>query len=366
MGRVRAYVESDAERVLVLHQRAFLQGRTPTKSVHKALNSYYSVALFEHPWRGNGVESLVYETDSGDVIAFLGAIARPMLFEDTTIWAAVVSSFMVDPAVRSPIPAVSLLRQCLRGPQDLTIGDGGNNQMKQIWEAMGNAVFPFQSLKWWRAFRPCSFYLRRLTRERSSPWNLLWYLGRVPCALIDFVSARVPGSPTRASKPPNVEGLPLATSDLLQYIRRASQGAKLRPAYDEESLQWLLDYVDAAHHPDGLERIAVVDKNGDVLGWYVLRVRSNRAYEVLQMGGFKKSMDLLLKHLFARAAGEGASIVQGRLEASAMKDLWDNGCMFKRGPWRLAHSPNTKILDALATGDAFISSLENELLSLTL
>jgi hypothetical protein len=362
MGGVRRYGEDDAGRVLELHEKVFRQKGQASRAKHDALKFHYSTALFQYPWRDEEIQSLVYEADDGNVVAFVGAMPRPMFFEDTPIRAAVFWSFMVDPAVRSPTPAVSLLMESLRGPQDLTIGNGANDEMRRIWETIGNVVLPLQSIQWWRAFRPCSFYLGRITRGNTFPRKLVSYFGRVPCTLIDFVAARVPGSPTRATEPPAVSGMPLKTRELIHYIERASHGMKVRPAYDERSLQWVLDYLGSTYRAGGLARTAVVDKDGDVLGWYVFRVTSNRVYDVLQVGSVKGSVDLVLKQLFARAAKDGASLVQGLLDAPTLKVVSDNNCMLKRGPWSLVHSKDPKILDALTSGNGFISRLETSCL----
>jgi len=366
MGQVRNYGLEDTQQVVELHKRVFLADIALGSSASGALTSYYSGALCDNPWRDDDLPSLVYEGEDGKVIGFLGVIPRPMYFRDTAIRAAVYSSFMVDPEMRSPIVAAALLKRSMQGPQDLTLGDGGNDQMAAIWRAMGRPVFPLFSMKWWHPLRPCLFGLNRYSTPERLSGRLISLAGAAPCRLIDTLIARAPNSPTRISKPPNVEGRDLEMLELLECIDRAAQTRELRPTYDERSLQWLLDYVATGNDHERFHRTAVVREDNVMMGWYLHRSRRDRVNEVLQIGGFGRSKDSVLKHVLYRSMEQGALLVQGRLEPNFFEEIWNNSSMCKRAPWFLAHSANPEILCALARGDAFLSTWEHELLSLTL
>ncbi len=366
MGRVRSYDLEDSQQVVDLHKKVFFADTPLPPSASQSLITYYSRALCDNPWNDDDLQSLVYEGDDGRVVGFLGVIARPMYFEHTAIRAAVYSSFMVDPGVRSPIVAAALLKHSMQGPQDLTLGDGGNDGMATIWRAMGRPVFPLFSMKWWHPLRPCHFGLSRLIDSGTRPGMLFSMVASPPCRLVDTLIARAPKSPTRILKPPRGEGRDMEMVELLECIDRAAQAKKLRPAYDERSLQWLLDYVATANGRERFHMTAVVGEDNAILGWYLHRSRRDRINEVLQIGAFGRSMDIVLKHAIHHSMEQGALLVQGRLEPNLFEEIWNNGSMCKRAPWFLAHSRDDEILCALARGDVFLSTWEHELISLTL
>src|SRR5262245_22803332 len=126
MNPVRPFTRSDIPQVAKLFQKVFFEnGRTAPSS--KKLEAYFEEMFFHNPWAEEMVEeeapSLVYETGDRVIIGFIGVIPRRMLLHGRSIRAATSMHFMVDPASRSTLAGVQLLRTFFSGPQELSLTD---------------------------------------------------------------------------------------------------------------------------------------------------------------------------------------------------------------------------------------------------
>ena len=101
--------------------------------------------------------SLVSEEPDGTITGMIGVMARQMLFRDEPITMAVSAELYVDPAYRSSMAGLQLLKTFLDGPQDLSITDIANNKTRKIWERLRGIIAPLYGVIWFRPIQPSRF-----------------------------------------------------------------------------------------------------------------------------------------------------------------------------------------------------------------
>ena len=91
---VRPVVADDIPRIADLFVKVF--GLQPRFS-RQRLQAYFTEILLHHPWRGEGLSSLVYEGTGGRIIGCLGVMPRSMSYLGKPVHVALSHDFMVDP-----------------------------------------------------------------------------------------------------------------------------------------------------------------------------------------------------------------------------------------------------------------------------
>jgi hypothetical protein len=358
MGYVRPFLEEDIPQVADLHRRVFRTGDSLSLELQRSYRSYLTRVFLRHPWRDQaGITSLVYQEDSGSIAGFLGVVPRLMSMNGRTVRAAVSSQFVVDPARRSTLAAIKLLKAFISGPQELSIADEANDASRKLLETLGGTTALIYSLYWFRILQPTQFLLSRVSHPTS---RALSRTLMPVCRFIDAVTVRVPQSPLRRSEP-SLIGDELGAADLLNCLSRLPRSCVLRPEYTERSLEWLLTALARDRGYGALQKVAVRNISGKILGWYLYHVAPTGLGEVLQLGGDESSIDSVLDHLFDHAARHGAFALSGRFEPRFVQQFHDKHSMFHhRGHWILLHSTNPELVQAIQYGKAFLSRLEGE------
>jgi hypothetical protein len=147
---------------------------------------------------------------------------------------------------------------------------------------------------------------------------------------------------------------------MLSYLSAFASDRALKPCYDVATLSRLMATVGAAAHRGHLHKVAVRTSSGRPLGWYVYYLGQSRAAEVLQVGGKDDALRDVLDHLFDHARQRGAVAVTGPMDARLVGALSEKHCVFHRprNTWALIHSHDPRIVEAIHSGDAFLSRLE--------
>ena len=354
-GEVRSMTEGDVPQVVQLYERVF--PRRGSAGPHSA-GDYLREILCRNPWRDDTLPSLVYEDRGGRIAGCLGVMPRRMLLDGRPVRAAISHTFMVEPGSRSSLAALALARTFLSGVQDLSIAEGGGPS-RRILERFGGSTSLLYSLRWTRPLRP-SRYVLSILKRRGLPAAVSWGLAPV-CSAVDALAPLVLGEPVRLPRP-RWAGEGLTTDDLLEGLSRVSADRSLRPAYDRESLEWLLDLLARKKGRGLFQRVAVRDAAGDMMGWYLYYINSGGISEVVQIGAQKAFVDEVLEHLFHHARRRGAVAVSGQLDPAAFRALAAKGSVFHHDgvSWFLVHSKDPAVLAAIHRADAFLTRLEGE------
>jgi hypothetical protein len=352
--RIRELTEEDLPEVVGLFERVYPEQRWPSR---QGCERYFREIFFANPWRDLELPSWVAE-ERGATVGFAGVLPRRMVFGARPLRVAVGSQFMVHPEWRHSLVALQLLKRVLSGAQDMFVTDGGNDEVRRLWLAVGGAIPILQNLDWTRLLRPARYALALL--EKRGGRHPLRFAARAPCALADAVAARL--EPNCFDE--DDDGLAdeaLDAGGMHQYLPVVVNGEyPLRSQHDRDSLAWVFGQA-ARKTRHGRLRARAVLERGRLLGWFIYYARPGAINEVLQLAACEGGFDRVLRRLFSDAWRQGATAVRGRLDPVHLQQLSDRHCWMRReGAWTLLYSRHADLLTAVERGTAGISRLDGE------
>lgn len=354
MDLIRPFQRDDIPRVLELFRTAFLNNGNHAPA---GLESYFDRAIFQNPWYDEELPSFVHANGDGSIDGFVGVQPKRLSLRGRRLRVAVATKLMVSPAA-GPLVAARLLGRVFAGPQDLLLSDISNAAGRRIWEGLGGVTVLLYSLQWQRPVRPARHALSWL-RARGMPAVITGAL-RPLGFLADSLLTRWRSAHVRSvSAGYSVESLPLDV--LATQLADLLRGRALLPEYDERWLRWILALAQRNEPHRVLRRRLVRDGRQDPAGWFLYFLESQGPAEVVQLVARKNAAAAVFQALLADAASAGAAMVSGRLEPGMVTEMSARHCYFREaGLWTLAHTKQAEILDAILTGNAFLSRLEGE------
>ena len=351
MSAVRPLERGDLEGVAVLYERVMRSGgETPPPG----LVPYFERTVVDQPWADPELPSLVYEGAGGQLAGFVAAHVRRIELDGRPARLVCAGQLIAEPAARKRGAGAILLRDLHAGPQELTITDGATPEVAAIWQALGGATSFVRSTAWTRLFRPAQAAGERLMkRERA---RRLTGLTRPLWPMVDAATRRLarPAAPTGLD--PSVD---LGAELLLENAEEMAGESRLRVAYDEPYVRWLIEEL-AAVASRGELATRAVSRGGRVVGWYVAYLRRGAIGQVLAVAARPRAVDDVLDQLFADAWGRGAAGLEGRLEQALFEPLSRRGCLLRPGERALAHSRDAALQDAVAAGGGALTRMDGE------
>ena len=301
---------------------------------------------------------LVSVHDDGRLTGMIGRITRRMEFRGRPIRAAVACELFVDPAQRSQMLGVKLLKRLMAGPQDLLFSDIANETSRKIWTGLGGSVASWYGLTWVKVLRPAQFALSMFSDRR---FGKLIRIGQPLAALTDKVFRGASRSLTQLAPTPNVASEPLTPERFLELFPQFSAMDELRPVYDRETMDWIWPRLDFMYAAGPSEPVLVKSPGGEPLGWHISQMTESRVVRVSQVVALPNTIGLVFDHLLHQAAERGAVAVSGRVIPRFLQAFNDRNCLLRRrSTHTLIHSPDRELLDSFATGRAFLSLFESE------
>lgn len=351
---VRSFTAKDAPEVALLWQKCFRGITTPPS---RSVEQYFTDVFLNHPWFDAELAPLVLDRQ-GEVVGFIGRMARPMLYRGQRIRCAVATQLMVDPDRRLPFAAMQLLRAVHSGPHDLCYSDGANDQSVAIWQRCGGQASRLLSFEWMRALRPMQslcYHLRKHDRLRALAWAAHPVSG-----LFDVTGATL--LPRLYHKPVGRLARRIATAEeILPLLLSVSATAGLHPEYSAESFSWLLAKVGESRSLGELRSVIVLGEEGEAVGWFIYFANKGGTAQVLQSGARHGHGLAVLGELFRDAWEGGAAAVSGGFDPMLVTELSNSHCQFHcPGFGVLVQSRNADLLHAVQQGEGFISRLEGE------
>jgi hypothetical protein len=351
---IRPFRRDDIPDVVALYNEVF---PATERSGTSDLESFFDIAFFGSPLTDEEGGSLVYVGSGGDILGFLGVQPRRLSIRGRTLHAAVCTKFMMARRAGINGAALRMLRSVFDRPLDLVMSDLANEPARRLWEGLGGRTALLGSLYWSRALRPARYLVSRITRRR--PLKALAFAARPLADIADRVVARhaLRWFP-RGVAGHTSENLDLDT--LVTCLPTVCRERPLRPDYDARSLQWLLELMSDANPTKPLRKQLVRNAQGEVVGWFLYFLERGGESSVVQMAASKRSAEAVLQMLLADAWSQGSVVLSGRFEPGFVGPLSSHGCAFSHGPWMLVHSKQPDVLDAILSGEAFLSRLEGE------
>ena len=301
---------------------------------------------------------LVSVSDDGRLTGMIGRITRRMEYRGRAIRAAVACELFVDPAHRSQMLGVKLLKRLMAGPQDLLFSDIANETSRKIWTGLGGSVASWYGLTWVKVLRPAQFALSMFSDRR---FGKLTRLGQPLAALTDKVFRRASRNLTQLAPTPNVESEPLTPERFLELFPHFSATDELRPIYDRETMDWIWPRLDFMYAAGPSQPVLVKSPRGEPLGWHISQMTDSHVLRVSQIVALPNTIGMVFDHLLHQATESGAVAVSGRIIPRFLQAFNDRNCIIRRrSTHTLIHASDRELLDSFATGRVFLSLFESE------
>jgi hypothetical protein len=350
---IRPLERADLPSVAALFRETFEVGPRRTEP---ALAAFFERTLLDQPWADPEIPPLVAVDDRGRPVGFVAAEVRRMRLDGRMlrfVWAAHTA---VAPEARRGAAGVLLMRRLLEGPQDASLGDSASPLMAEMWLRLGGRRIDLKAIHWVRVFRPASVAAHLVTpgrpRLRSGLRTLAGRLdGLIP-----------PGARAALAPPPAAAAEePLTPALMLEHVPRVTRRLDLRPAYDEQFLEWLFRELRRVKGRGELVARLVRNERSRPIGWYVYYLRPGWRSEVLQVAASgERDLGSVLDHLLAHAYAHGSAAVRGRLEPGMLQAVTSRRCLLWYRGGTLVHARDPGLLAAIESNRALITRFEGD------
>ena len=346
---IRPLERADLRSVAALFRETFQVGPRRTEP---ALAAFFERTLLDQPWADPEIRPLVAVDDRGLPVGFVAAEVRRMRLDGRTlrfVWAAHTA---VAPAARRSAVGVLLMRRLLEGPQDATLGDSASPLMAQMWMRLGGQRVDLKAIHWVRVFRPASVAAHLVATGRP---RLRSGMRRLAGGFDELVP------PVFAPPPASGVEEPLTPALMLENVPRVTRRLDLRPAYDEQFLEWLFGELRRVKGRGELVARLVRNERARPIGWYVYYLRPGWRSEVLQVvASGERDLGSVLDHLLAHAYAHGSAAVRGRLEPGMLQAVTQRRCLLWYRGGTLVHTRDPNLLAAIESNSALITRLEGD------
>jgi hypothetical protein len=353
---IRPLEREDLPQVAALYEHVARSGsRTPPPG----LLPYFERMFLDYPWADPEIPSLVYEDEEGKIAGFLGSSVRRLTFDGRPIRLGISGQLVTEPRIRNQAAGAFLMREYMKGPQDLTITDTASELVRRIWEGIGGETYHLACIGWARVFGPWRFGAAYLGRRRGI--GAIARGGRPIWRALDAVSTPLLGGLVRPEPAAGVTSEELTPRAYVESLGTVTRTLRVRPEYDETFLEWLFGELDAVRTRGTVMRSLVRSPSGDVQGWYVYFHEPGGLGQVLQIAAEERHADVVIDSLFREAKEAGAAGLQGRVEPTLREPLARRRCLFHQsGYLSLMHSRDPQLLHAIHAGRALMTRLEGE------
>ena len=362
MGGVRPLTPDDHARLAELHLAAFGHfGNTP-EEIEQGYLTKIDAVMPDVVADGVASPALGFEHD-GEVVGFVLVSSRPVQFRDRRVWLATTSHLAVDPAARSSLAAVHLMRAVVDGPQDLTYVDRSNGASRLTMRAAGFEAMPNYSLRWKRSLRPAVAFSQRVGGRVGRGADLVESIGRrverlLPGAVKHRMAAELP------DRPPAVTTGPLTIDDVVECGSVLMSAYDLHPIFDDRSVverEW--DHLARARPNSVIVQQAFRSRRGDLVGWYFADIANDGYADVFQFVARPEHRHAALIAMLHDLNGHGVVDLSGDAPLDLLFDLEGLGCELTTDlATTSVHSSDPEILDAFRANRVWLSALEGEYL----
>ncbi|MDB4914281.1 MAG: hypothetical protein JWM95_1925 [Gemmatimonadetes bacterium] len=357
MRGIRPFAESDIASVIALHCDAFGNPRPQTTTAKTEYRQWLTAVFLTNPMRIKGLESIVFE-DDGQIIGFLGIVARRLRLNGSVYRGSICSNFCVRPDRRGGVGS-QLLSHYREMDQDVAFVDEVRDRAGALFVRRGWNISALQSVRWVLPLRPAERVLATLKHRIPSA---LVRATRPAIRVVDTALRRLPRSPFR----PPVSTLTrqeLTSVELARLLEEFGSDQSLRPMTSDGSTAWLVGRAREMTDAGDLHMISVADDLGAVIGWYIYYAMRGGQGEVLQLVSAHESAREVLEDLAHHAYERGVLALSGTLHTDFLPHLASRRAVLDSASgsrWMLVHSRVPAIMEAFWRGDLLTSRLDGE------
>jgi len=352
---IRPFSLNDIPQVAALHREAMATSPSMTTALMETYSEWLTATFLESPMRLDGLESIVYEED-GEVVAFLGVLARQVSIGGKIYRASATSNFCALPARRGRL-GLQIAKEHVARSSDLTFIDELQDRPRRVFEFAGMLPMP-QSVRWTLPLQPGQHVLSLV--EHRVP-KLLTAAVRPATHMLDRLAARVSRSPFHY-KASELTSEQLTPADLSRLLMEFGTPEDLRPVTTDGSTAWLVERARRMTQHGELHMIALRDSDGDVVGWYVYYANRGRPSDVLQLVATRAAAPQVLDHLARHAGARGVVSLTGTLDPVFLSALSQHWAVIspRETRWMMVYSARSEILEAFWRCRLLLSRLDGE------
>ena len=353
-GRFRPFEPADIPRIALFYDRTFDRGEGKPSP---RLCDHFDELFFKNPWADPRVPSWIYETNQGDIKAFVAKHPRRMVFDGEPIMCAAGGYWMVSEDYRRRGLGSLIARYSAEKGPALMYTDTGRPYGTPgigIWErtSYGSRIL-VSSIQW-------EYMLR--SRRAAETAGQGPAVVRLPRRISDEIRLRKRRSRTQ-SLTDGAQRSELTPDTLGHLPQMLPPNTRFYPQYDAEYVSWLLKVAANIYTRGELSHSTVLSRDGSGIdGWYFFYLAQTGKAEVMQIVSKQGAQERVLAQLFAHAYTEGAAFVMGYWCGHDILLAAQNmGCHIGYIPSRTAlYTHNTEIMRAIMCGDYFLSAFEGD------
>lgn len=355
--RIREFTSADIPQVADVHRESMKVGDALTPALLEDYRQWLTALFLDNPMRvpGNGLESLVAD-DDGEIVAFMGVVARQLALDGNRYLGSVASNFCVRPGRRGGL-GVQVAREYLARSSEFAFIDELTDRPRRLWDHFGMLAMP-QSVRWTLPLSPGRHVVSVVSRRIGAARFAAPVVG-----LFDRLAQRVPRSPFFYA-PPALAAEDLTGASLARILTEFGAADALRPVTTDGSTEWLMQRARAMTQHGELQAVCLRDSSGLVVGWYVYYAGRGRAGEVLQLVAAPHAAPAVLSHLALHATARGVVSLTGALDLTFLSPLSWHWATIMPTPietrWMMVQSNKPEILEAFWRGRILLSRLDGE------
>ncbi|MEZ5156094.1 MAG: hypothetical protein R2718_08305 [Solirubrobacterales bacterium] len=315
--------------------------------------------VLAHPWADDECPSLIAESDSGEVVGFMGSQVRRLRRGEELLRGVCCTQLVVDPDARAGALGALMIKQMLNGPQDLTWSDSATDTVARIFQMFGGRVDYPRAADFMLAVRPGTWgwtLIKAILRRQQIDRRLVPVPGLPLQALGSLLPRLRPDPP-----PSTIRSESASAQQVVAALPTICSGLSLRVDWDEAELDHILGVVDRV---EGGLVTRIVHSGSSPIGWYAYLSRPGGASRVLHLAARARSADLVLSELVADARGRGSAVVAGRAEPHLEEALRRQRAVlsFVRQP--ILRASGSELDATLASSTSLLTRLDGEVFAI--
>ena len=300
------------------------------------------------------------------IVGMLYGASSPMRLHDTRVWSICSAYLSLHPDHRSQACLDAVARISHRTNAHIVLSDRTNSTARTVAERYtSGTTYQQYSLRWTRVLSPGAAALGGvLNRKGHFPaWTTPALRGAA--ALADIVFNRSERAVLAIEQPRSRRRLStteLTAQHLAEHGDALLQHFTLRPDLTDAALTEANWARFRAVRPEGrIERVAVWNRRGDLVGWYILHLRPTGIGEVVQLVGRDDVIDGVISLMFDHAKELGVGSLHGTASPTMFVALSEAHVYYHgRGSALFVRTTDPQVTEAFASSKAFISGFEGE------
>lgn len=302
--------------------------------------------------------SLVNRGEDGSVNGFLGVITKSFLYKKKIIKVANCHHLMTTEEARKKLIPMRMLQKFLSGPQTLSFADNSSESTHLLWKRLGGEAAIGESISYKIPLRPVSFMVRPFLKKLRKPVKMM---ASIFAKGTDIVAGkiRVPMFYRRKS---DVEMISLHPQLLLKSLDKVSSRYLLFPHYNLAKIEHLFHLLGREKRYGTLHKLAILDKNKEVIGWFIYYSLKGGICEVIQAVCHPGKETVLYDALTWHAYDQGGIELSGRLMVNQLRSPFAlKAVSMPARSWTLFHCSDPELMLNIQTGKAFLTRMEGDL-----